>query len=545
MVAFFLQTKAFINYIFLHISMFGFLKKKLEEAIGSFSKKAEKEADVVEEKAQEPKEQPSKRTGEKKVSEEKKKPQTKKSDETVEKPAKADKKAEEKAEEAMADEEEASAKKDGVPASEEHDDEIESLPEDKEKSPGKHPLASEDEKRIVEEEEEEEEEVSAESADKEGEEDHKEEADAQKPAETSKADAAAGLKQEKKQEEKKGFFQNLFRKKEEPEKKPAVQEPEKQKQEEKPEPQAKPAAGKADDEEKDEESKGFFGKISDSITKVSLSEQKFDELFWDLEIILLENNVAVEVIEKIKSDLRSELVEKKIARNALDKKVVEALKRSIESLFTVEKIDLIKKIRSKKPYVIVFVGINGTGKTTTLAKLIHKFKENHLDCVVGACDTFRAAAIQQLEEHTNSLGVKLVKHDYGADPAAVAFDALEHAKAKGKDVVMIDTAGRLHSNKNLMQELEKIIRIVKPDMKIFIGESLAGNDVVEQVKLFNESVGIDGIILTKADTDEKGGAAISVSYVTGKPIIYLGTGQKYDDLQEFDSKLLLEQIGLS
>ena len=214
-------------------------------------------------------------------------------------------------------------------------------------------------------------------------------------------------------------------------------------------------------------------------------------------------------------------------------------------MFNVDQINLIKESSKKKPYIIAMIGINGSGKTTTLAKIVHLFQQNKLKPVVAACDTFRAAAIQQLEEHTNKLGVKLIKHDYGSDAAAVAFDAVKHAESKNKDVVLIDTAGRLHSDKNLMRELEKIIRVAKPDLKIFVGESIAGNDVVEQVKYFNDKVGIDAIILAKADIDEKGGAAISVSYITGKPILYLGTGQNYEDLTEFSKDKIVEQIGLT
>ena len=296
-------------------------------------------------------------------------------------------------------------------------------------------------------------------------------------------------------------------------------------------------------EEEPKEKKSILQKITETVTKVSLSEKKFDDIFWELEIALLENNVAVEVIEKIKQDLKDELVKNKVSRREIETKIIDTLKKSISSLFDVPQIDILKQIKKKKPYVIMFVGVNGAGKTTTLAKFIHLLKKNNKTCVVGACDTFRAAAIQQLQEHTDKLGVKIIKHDYGSDPAAVAFDTIKHAKAKDIDVVLIDTAGRLHSNKNLMQELEKVNRVADPDFKIFIGESLAGNDVVEQVKLFNDVVGIDGIILSKADTDEKGGAAISVSYVTGKPILYLGVGQTYDDLEKFDKDKLMEKLG--
>ena len=192
----------------------------------------------------------------------------------------------------------------------------------------------------------------------------------------------------------------------------------------------------------------------------------------------------------------------------------------------------------------MFVGINGSGKTTTIAKLAKKMQNNNLKCVIAAADTFRAAAIQQLQEHADKLGIKLIKHDYGADPAAVAFDAVKYAEAHSIDIVLIDTAGRLHSNKNLMDELKKVVKVAKPDLKIFVGESIAGNDCIEQVQKYSEMVGIDAIILTKADVDEKGGTAISVSYVTNKPIIYLGVGQDYKDLKEFEPDLIVGGLGL-
>lgn len=297
--------------------------------------------------------------------------------------------------------------------------------------------------------------------------------------------------------------------------------------------------------EEPEQRRGFFGALSDTIFKTSLSEEKFEELFWEMEVILLENNVAVEVIELIKHNLKKELVEKKIIRGQINKIIIETLRDSLEQTFAVEQIDFIEKIKEKKPFVIVFVGINGSGKTTTIAKIAQKLKDNKLSCVMAAGDTFRAAAIQQLEEHANNLQVKLIKHDYGSDPAAVGFDAIKYAQAHNIDCVLIDTAGRLHSNTNLVDEMKKIIRVTKPDLKLFIGEAITGNDCVEQARKFNEAIGIDGIILAKADVDEKGGAALSVSYVTGKPILYLGTGQKYSDLEEFNSEKIIEQLGLA
>lgn len=301
-------------------------------------------------------------------------------------------------------------------------------------------------------------------------------------------------------------------------------------------------------EQKEEEHKGFFTKITETFTKVQISEDKFEELFWELEVVLLENNVAVEVIEKIKRDLKKELMAGKVSRKGVDELIASTLRQSIVELFDVENINLVDRIKARKqegkPYIIAIIGVNGSGKTTSIAKLTHKFQKEGLSVVLAASDTFRAAAIQQLEEHANRLNVKMVKHDYNSDPAAVAFDAIRYAEAKKVDVVIIDTAGRLHSNTNLMRELEKVIRVCKPDIKIFVGESITGNDCVEQAKEFDKAVGIDAMILAKADVDDKGGAAISVSYILQRPILYLGTGQTYDDLKEFDPRIIIESLGL-
>ncbi len=296
-----------------------------------------------------------------------------------------------------------------------------------------------------------------------------------------------------------------------------------------------------------EEKKGFFDAIKEKIVTTKINEEQFEKLFWDLELALMENNVAIEVIEKIKNDLKEQLVEKPIKRTKVEETIQDTLKSSIEDLFNIKNIDLIEEIKNKreKPYVIAFFGINGSGKTTSIAKLANMLKDKKISCVLAASDTFRAASIEQLQQHADKIGIKIIKHDYGADPAAVAFDAIKHAKAKDIDVVLIDTAGRMHSNVNLIDEMKKIIRVAKPDLKIFVGESITGNDCIEQAKTFDEAVGIDGIILAKADIDEKGGAAVSVSYVTKKPILYLGTGQKYSDLQEFDSKFIVKGLGLA
>ncbi|MEK6942686.1 MAG: signal recognition particle-docking protein FtsY [Nanoarchaeota archaeon] len=295
-----------------------------------------------------------------------------------------------------------------------------------------------------------------------------------------------------------------------------------------------------------EEKKGFFESIKEKIITTKIDNAQFEKLFWEMELALMENSVAVEVIEKIKHDLKKELVDKPIRRNKVEETVESTLKSSIESLFENSKINLLEEIKNKKekPYIIAFFGINGSGKTTSIAKLANMLMSKNISCVMAASDTFRAASIEQLQVHADKIGIKLIKHDYGADPAAVAFDAIKHAMAKDIDVVLIDTAGRMHSNKNLIDEMKKIARVAKPDIKIFVGESITGNDCVEQAKTFNEAVGIDGIILAKADIDEKGGAAISVSYVTKKPILYLGTGQEYKDLELFDKKKIIKSIGL-
>ncbi len=292
------------------------------------------------------------------------------------------------------------------------------------------------------------------------------------------------------------------------------------------------------------EAKGFFSRLKQKIVTKKISAEQFENIFWELELILLENNVAVEVIDKIKKELKSALVEKPIKRGMISSTITNTLKETIEKLFDVEQINILEKIKNKKPYVICFVGVNGSGKTTTIAKVAQFLKNNNLSCVMAAADTFRAAAIDQLEEHANNLNIKMIKHDYGSDAAAVAFDAVKYAEAKEIDCVLIDTAGRLHSNINLMQELKKVTRVADPDLKIFVGEAITGNDCIEQAQKFNESVGIDGIVLAKADVDEKGGASISVSYVTKKPILFFGTGQNYEDLEKFDKNIIMENLGL-
>ena len=281
--------------------------------------------------------------------------------------------------------------------------------------------------------------------------------------------------------------------------------------------------------------------------EVVIDEKKVENILEELEIILLESDVAFEVVDAISEALKERLVgrRKKITEKLSDI-VIEELKSIILEILDTNRFDfdefVAEKLREKKPLNIAFVGVNGTGKTTTIAKVANRLMKQGYSVVLAAGDTFRAGAIEQLEEHAKRLGVRLIKHKQGSDPAAVIFDAIKHAESKGIDVVLADTAGRMHTKKNLLDQLEKIKRVTKPDLIIFVDESIAGNDAVERAKMFAETVGIDGNILTKLDADPKGGTAISISYVTGKPVLFFGVGQEYDDLVKFDSKWLIERI---
>ncbi len=288
--------------------------------------------------------------------------------------------------------------------------------------------------------------------------------------------------------------------------------------------------------------------IVDKISKTGLTEKDLAPLVWDLQMQLIASDVSVQVAERVCEELKTRLVGVEANRFGDKSGVVrEALKESIETVMQADSgVDLVKAVEEAKkqgrPYVIMFVGINGTGKTTSIAKVTRLLQMNGLSVVLASGDTYRAGAIEQLEEHARRLGVKVIRHQYGSDAAAVGYDAVQHAKARGVDAVLIDTAGRMQTNRNLMDELTKIKRVVQPDLTVMILDSLIGNDATEQALTFNKAVGFDAAILTKVDADAKGGSSLSVSYLTGKPVIYVGVGQGYEDLQPFDAGWFADKL---
>jgi fused signal recognition particle receptor len=275
----------------------------------------------------------------------------------------------------------------------------------------------------------------------------------------------------------------------------------------------------------------------------TIDDSKLDDLLWDLEMGLLEADVAYSVIDSIKKDVKQEIKRVPFDKGKAGELVETVLKNAIGHVLKANNFDFNKFIDERpKPVVIMFVGVNGTGKTLSIAKIAHQLHKDGKSCVMAAGDTFRAGAIEQLSIHADRLGVKIVKHGPGSDPAAVAFDAIEHAKAKHKDVVLLDTAGRMQTNSNLMDEMAKIKRVAKPDLIIFVGDALSGNDAVEQAKRFNEVVGIDGVILTKVDADAKGGSSLSIAYTIGKPLLFIGVGQEYKDQIPFNPEWMVKNI---
>lgn len=291
---------------------------------------------------------------------------------------------------------------------------------------------------------------------------------------------------------------------------------------------------------------GIKGKLEAAITgSVELQESDLKDLLWELELALLEADVEQTTAEEICKEIKERLVKKKISRKT---KIEEAIKKEIGEILLgmmkTESFDLLQKIKAKKekPYKILFLGPNGAGKTTSIAKLTYLLQSKNLKVIWAASDTFRAASIEQLEKHAEKLNVRVIKHQYGSDPAAVAFDAVKAAQSKRIDVVLIDSAGRQETNRNLMGELQKIERVIQPDLRLYVGEAFTGQALLHQAREYEKMVGIDGFILTKIDCDAKGGTTVSLLYKLGKPILFVGTGQEYRDLQGFEPEFVVSRV---
>ena len=292
---------------------------------------------------------------------------------------------------------------------------------------------------------------------------------------------------------------------------------------------------------------GVSKRIGDKVVYKQIKEDDIEDILDEFLLELVENEVAYDVAETIVRSVKDRLVGTQIRRGeSIERVVKDAIKDVILDVLGEEAPGLdskaIDSCRPGSPYIIVFVGVNGVGKTTTIAKVAYLIKRRGYTPLLAAADTFRAGAQEQLEIHADRLAVPIIRGRYRSDPASVGYDAIEHAKAKGFCAVLIDTAGRMHVDRDLMEELRKIIRVTKPHEVILVVDALTGNDAVEQARLFDEQVGITGTIITKVDSDVKGGVTISVAAVTKKPIIYLGTGQKYEDLVKFKPREFVERL---
>ncbi|THE66594.1 signal recognition particle-docking protein FtsY [Salinadaptatus halalkaliphilus] len=289
-----------------------------------------------------------------------------------------------------------------------------------------------------------------------------------------------------------------------------------------------------------------FGRKAKSLVKGKfvIEEEDLEGPLHELEMALLSSDVEMGVAEEILENIREELVgETRTFTTSTGAVVEEALRDAIYDVISVGQFDFDERIAIEdKPVTIVFTGVNGVGKTTSIAKLSRYFEERGYSTVMANGDTYRAGANEQIQEHADTLDTKLITHEQGGDPAAVLYDAVEYAEANDVDVVLGDTAGRLHTDEGLMDQLEKIDRVVDPDMTLFVDEAVAGQDAVNRAREFDDAAEIDGAILTKADADSNGGAAISVAHVTGKPILFLGVGQGYDDVERFDPDEMVDRL---
>jgi len=345
----------------------------------------------------------------------------------------------------------------------------------------------------------------------------------EKPAEKK---PEVGKPEKEKPAEKKGLMERIRRKKVEEEEPEGPEEPEPPGPEE-----IKPA-------ETGGQAKGRFRLgFRERISKRILTEKDIDSFFEEGELELLQSDVALEVIDSLKEGLKKRLVDNPVKRGSTSEIVEGAFRESLAEILDQGKVDIEKVIKDARkagrPACIVFLGFNGSGKTTTIARMANYLKKKGHRPILAAGDTFRAASIEQLEVHGERLGIKVVKHQYGSDSAAVIFDAVKYAKGKGHDVVLADTAGRSHKDRNLMDELKKVMRVNGPDLKVLVVDSLTGNDAVEQARDFDEAAGVDSVVMTKTDVNPKGGSILSVCFAIKKPILFLGTGQEYEDLEIF------------
>lgn len=285
--------------------------------------------------------------------------------------------------------------------------------------------------------------------------------------------------------------------------------------------------------------KDFSSNVKSSVAEKEIEEDELNPLLEQLRLRLLQNNVSLEAAEAIEDELREQLIGESVRRGKTEEKVEDAVKNVLLELLD-DSFDLENALEDvEEPPVVFLMGFNGAGKTTSAAKLTSLLQENGREVVLGAGDTFRAASIEQLKEHGEKLGAKVIAHEYESDPAAVGYDTVEHAENNGK-IAIVDTAGRSHADQNLMNELKKMVDVNKPDISFLVVDALAGNDVLEQAEAYKGM--FDAIIVAKMDVDENGGAIISISQKSGKPVAFIGTGQAYNDLEEFDKEEFVEEI---
>lgn len=289
-----------------------------------------------------------------------------------------------------------------------------------------------------------------------------------------------------------------------------------------------------------------FSNLVGAVRYRTLSDEEVKKFLDDFRLQLLQADVAYEVVDKLLDTIKPLFTGIQVARGSdpsqhIGSKIKGTILQAFEAAGTMD-LQASAQAKQPPPYIILFLGVNGSGKTTSVAKFAQRFREWGFTVLLACADTFRAGAIEQLAEHAERLKVKMVAQRYGADPAAVARDAVEHAQAHGYRVVLIDTAGRLQTKRNLMEEMAKIIRVVKPDLKIFVGDALTGNDAVSQAREFFRYTGFDAAVLCKADADVKGGAALSIVYTTKRPLLYLGTGQTYGDLTPFEPNAFVDSL---